>query len=56
VYGRSGNDSINVADDADGDFVDCGENAGDNDVAVFDGPTPFSLGDLVTNCEDSRPQ
>jgi Ca2+-binding RTX toxin-like protein len=56
VLARSGNDSINVADGADGDFVDCGENAGDNDVAVYDGPTQFSLGDLVTNCEDARPQ
>jgi len=56
VFGRSGNDTINVADGAGGDFVDCGENAGDYDVVVYDGPTQFSLGDLVTNCEDARPQ
>jgi hypothetical protein len=37
-------------------FVDCGENAGDNDVVVYDGPTRFSIGDLVTDCEDARPR
>lgn len=28
--------------------VDCGEG---NDEVHYDGPTQFSLGDLVTNCE-----
>jgi large repetitive protein len=56
VFGRSGNDSVNVSDGTAGDFVDCGESAGDNDVVVYDGPTQFSLGDLVTDCEDARPR
>ena len=54
VFGRAGNDSINVADGAAGDFVACGENAGDSDVVIYDGPTQFSLGDTLRNCEDAR--
>jgi Ca2+-binding RTX toxin-like protein len=56
VRGDQGNDFIDVADDSGGDVVDCGENAGDNDTVDYDGPTPTSLGDTVTNCEVLRPE
>jgi hypothetical protein len=56
VRGDQGNDFIDVADGSGGDVVDCGENAGDNDTVDYDGPTPTSLGDRVTNCEVPRPE
>lgn len=51
VYGDLGNDSIDVADGSGGDFVDCGENDGDDDSVQYDGRTETSLGDTVRNCE-----
>ena len=56
IYAAEGDDFIEVNDGAGGDFVDCGENAGDNDTVEYDGPTPTSLGDTVTNCEVPRPE
>lgn len=53
VRGASGGDAIDVADGSGGDFVDCGP---DTDAVVYDGPTQFSLGDNVTNCENRSPR
>jgi hypothetical protein len=56
IYAAEGDDFIEVNDGTGGDFVDCGENAGDNDTVKYDGPTQFSLGDSVTNCEVLDPR
>ena len=45
VYGGGGNDLISVFDNDDGDYVDCGEDAGDNDTVTYD------TGDTVVDCE-----
>lgn len=56
VYGDLGNDFIDVADGSGGDFVDCGENADDDDSVQYDGRTETSLGDTVRNCERTFPE
>jgi Ca2+-binding RTX toxin-like protein len=58
MQGGAGNDELNGDDNAGGDSIDCGEDAGDDDFALFNGDDPGDPGDLgdllFANCERTQ--
>jgi len=55
MQGGAGNDVLNGDDNAGGDTIDCGEDWGDDDFALYNGANGDDPGDLVfSNCERTQ--